>query len=121
MRFIADECVDGRVVRRLIADGHELLVARKSFKGWKDTMVLAESKERDCLLITEDKDFGELVFRLRAVHAGVVLIRLHGLSGPEQAERVSHVIREQAAELKYAFTVIGLRRMRIRKDRSSSV
>lgn len=55
------------------------------------------------------------MFRLKAVHAGVILVRLHGLSGAEQAERVSQAIREQEAELFNAFTVIGLRRMRIRK------
>lgn len=115
MRFIADECLDGRVERRLIADGHELVVVRTQLLGYKDPAVLELANARGCLLITEDKDFGELVFRLRAVHAGVVLVRLHGLSGTEQAELVSRIIREQEERLKNAFTVISRRGLRIRK------
>ncbi|MBK8949458.1 MAG: DUF5615 family PIN-like protein [Flavobacteriales bacterium] len=40
--------------------------------------MLRITHERDAMLITEDKDFGELVFRLRAVHAGVALVRMPG-------------------------------------------
>lgn len=77
--------------------------------------MLAAANERGCVLVTEDKDFGELVFRLRALHAGVVLILLHGLLGQQQAELVAQAIRKQEGELVHALTVIGLRRMRIRK------
>lgn len=107
--------MDDRVVQRLISDGHELVIVRTALTGAKDPVVLAAANDRDALLLTEDKDFGELVFRLRASHAGVVLIRLHGLPVAEQADRVSQAIREQEHELMHAFTVIGVRRMRVRK------
>lgn len=115
MRFIADECLDGRIERRLIADGHDLVVVRTQLLGYKDSAVLELANARDCLLLTEDKDFGELVFRLRAIHAGVVLVRLHGLPGAEQAELVSRIIREHEERMKNAFTVIGRHGLRIRK------
>jgi hypothetical protein len=67
------------------------------------------------VLITEDKDFGELVFRLRAVHAGVVLVRMPGTPGTLQAELVSQAIRSRGHDLLHAFTVITAQRMRIRK------
>ncbi|MEO8066321.1 MAG: DUF5615 family PIN-like protein [Flavobacteriales bacterium] len=115
MRFVADESVDGRVVKRLIADGHELVILRTALNGQRDPVVLAAANDNGCVLITEDKDFGELIFRLRAAHAGVILIRLHGFLGAEQAERVSQAVREQEHQLSNAFTVIGERSLRIRK------
>lgn len=116
MRFVADESVDGRTVRRLIADGHELVIARTDIAGKKDPAVLSKANARDCLLLTEDKDFGELVFRLKAAHAGVVLIRMHGAWGGEQAELVYQAIAEQGGRLLGAFAVIKRNRLRIRRD-----
>lgn len=115
MRFVADECLDGRIIKRLIADGHDLVVVRTELTGRNDGDVLRITRERDALLITEDKDFGELVFRLKAVHAGVLLVRMHGLTGAEQAERVSQSVKDHADELLNAFTVISGKRMRIRR------
>ncbi|MBK8498705.1 MAG: DUF5615 family PIN-like protein [Flavobacteriales bacterium] len=115
MRFVADECLDGRIIKRLMADGHDLVVVRSDLTGRADVDVLRIAQERDALLITEDNDFGELVFRLNAVHAGVVLVRVHGLPGAHQAELVSQAVRERGDELLRAFTVITEKRLRIRK------
>jgi predicted nuclease of predicted toxin-antitoxin system len=115
MRFVADECLDGRIIKRLIADGHELVVIRAELTGRTDADVLRIAQERNALLITEDKDFGELVFRLRAIHAGVVLVRMPGSPGAVQAELVSQAIRTRGKDLLKAFTVITEKRLRIRK------
>ncbi len=115
MRFVADECLDGRIIQRLIADGHDLVIMRAELTGRTDADVLRMTQERDALLVTEDKDFGELVFRMRASHAGVVLVRMHGLTGAEQAEIVSRVVRSRGEQLLHAFTVINQDRLRIRK------
>lgn len=56
----------------------------------------------------------ELVFRQRQVTAGVVLIRLAGLSSRAKADIVSEVMRDHAAELLHAFTVISPGMVRIR-------
>ncbi len=76
MRLLADESVDQRTVERPINDGHELVVARIDLHGMKDPVVLSEANAPGSLLLTEDKDLGELVHRLKAAHAGVVLIRM---------------------------------------------
>lgn len=51
------------------------------------------------LLVTADKDFGELVFRQGHVHSGVMLLRLAGLSNHAKAELVEEVCRDRASEL----------------------
>jgi hypothetical protein len=65
--------------------------------------------------VTADKDFGELVFRQGAVHSGVVLLRLAGLTNATKGEIVAEVCRLRGAELIGSFTVISPGQVRIRR------
>jgi hypothetical protein len=60
-------------------------------------------------LLTCDKDFGELVYRQALTHAGVVLIRLDGLSSESKGTIVSLAIKDHLAEMQDAFTVTSPR------------
>jgi len=73
---------------------------------------IANAQER--ILITQDKDFGELVYRLKQVHNGVILIRLHGYSANIKAEIITSVLLAHKNELTGAFTVIQPNAIRIR-------
>jgi hypothetical protein len=63
----------------------------------------------------QDKDFGELVFRLKNVHYGVVLIRLNGYIPLDKATIIVNVFQLHQGELINAFTVIQPNAIRIRK------
>ncbi|MGA8756209.1 MAG: DUF5615 family PIN-like protein [Stellaceae bacterium] len=76
MRWLADECVDAGLVNCLPAAGHDVLYMAEVETGAVDTEVLERASKEDRLLLTEDKDFGELVFRSRQPAPGVVLIRI---------------------------------------------
>lgn len=65
MRIIADESVDGRIIGRLRLAGHDVLAIAESAAGTPDDLVLANADTAGVLLLTADKDFGELVFRRR--------------------------------------------------------
>jgi len=115
MRFLADEGVDGSIVDALRRDGHDVRWIAEDLDGIKDDVVL-EAAVRDArILITEDKDFGELVYRQRLHHRGVVLIRVDGISNAEKARIVACGIREHEAELPGGFTVIQHGTIRIRR------
>ena len=107
MNFLADESVDQPIVVRLRDDGHDVLAVAEMTPSIADAAVLAHAHQRGDLLLTADKDFGEIVFRQRQVSAGVVLIRLAGLSPEAKARVVSGVIREREEELPGTFTVIS--------------
>jgi predicted nuclease of predicted toxin-antitoxin system len=77
--------------------------------------VLAAASADQRVVLTGDKDFGELVYRLGRASAGVVLIRLAGLSNRSKALIVSEAIILHGAELRGAFGVIEPGRIRIRK------
>lgn len=61
--LVADESVDFNIVRTLRTIGYEVYSIQESNSGISDVEVLAISTQRKALLITEDKDFGEIVFK----------------------------------------------------------
>jgi predicted nuclease of predicted toxin-antitoxin system len=115
VNLLADESVDGAVVRRLRADGHTVEFVAESSPSIPDDEVLARAAGSGRVLVTADKDFGELVYRLGRAHAGVVLLRLAGLPSAERSELVSEVFRSRAAELPGCFTVVESESVRIRR------
>ena len=115
MNFLADEGVDRQIVDRLRLDGHRVAYVAEISPGIADEVVLAESRNSASVLITADKDFGELIYRNHQADAGVMLIRLLGLSPEMKATFVSSAIREHAEELPGAFAVLTVGSIRIRR------
>lgn len=114
MNLVADESVDRQIVERLRLDGHAVVYVAELAPSSSDDAVLAEANQRNSLLVTADTDFGELVFRLKRLNAGVVLLRLGGLAPLVKAELASNAIRDHAAELPGKFSVISPGVLRIR-------
>jgi predicted nuclease of predicted toxin-antitoxin system len=79
MNFFAGENVDQPIVDRPRQDGHTVLAVVELEPSIPDDVVLARANEAEAILLTADRDFGELVFRQCRVTTGVVLIRLAGL------------------------------------------
>ena len=116
MNLLADESVDKPIVDRLRQDGHTVLYIAELDPSIDDDAVLHRANQNSALLITADKDFGELVFRMGQIHAGVVLLRLAGLSPETKAGIASAVFTDRGHELLFAFSVIspGMVRIRLR-------
>ena len=115
MNLLADESVDRPVVERLRQDSHDVVYVAEPAPSITDEEVLREANARSAVLVTADKDFGELVFRQGLVHSGVVLLRLAGLANATKAEIVAEVCRVRAAELIGSFSVISPGQVRIRR------
>lgn len=114
MKLLADESIDRQIVARLRHDGHEVLSIAESEPGITDALVLERANERMALLLTADKDFGELIFHeARLSSGGVVLIRLAGSAAEAKAEIVSAAFRERGAEFPHCFSVISPGRVRV--------
>ncbi|OGO28490.1 MAG: hypothetical protein A2W33_00295 [Chloroflexi bacterium RBG_16_52_11] len=116
MKFLADESVDRQVVDQLRMDGHEVWYVSEMKAGIPDHLVLSRANQETAILITADKDFGELIFRQKRISMGVILTRLAGLSPGQKAEVVSTAINQHIPELKNAFTVIVPGSIRIRRS-----
>ena len=116
MNLLCDEGVDSRIVEQLRRDGHDALYVAEMEPGIGDSVVLQRANEHNALLVTEDKDFGELVYRQGLVHLGVVLVRLHGLSSATKSRIVSAIFVQHEMEMANSFTVISPGMVRIRHD-----
>jgi len=115
MNLFADEGVDGPVVEQLRQDGHKVLYVAEMEPGISDKEILQIANEQRLLLVTADKDFGEMVFHQHLLTTGgVVLIRLAGLSAERKAKIVSRAFHDREAEFPQAFSVISPGRVRIR-------
>ena len=76
MKFPADECCDTPLIESLRSGGHDMVYAKEPMKGGEDDVVLERAFRENRALITEDKDFGELVYRLKKPAKGVILMRI---------------------------------------------
>ena len=103
------------MVERLRQDDHDVVYVAELSPSITDEEILELAKARSAVLLTSDKDFGELVFRQGLVHSGVLLLRLAGLANATKAEIVAEVCRDRAAELIGAFSVISPGQVRIRR------
>ena len=116
MNLLADESVDRQIVERLRSEGHEVIYVAEVEQGITDDVVLSKANETGSLLLTTDKDFGELIFRRRLLNSGVVLVRLAGLLPETKEVVVATVLRERENELRQSFSVISPGRVRIRRN-----
>ncbi len=76
MRFLVDECTGPAVAKWLKAEGHEVFSVFDQAQGIDDAEVLTIAVAEERILITNDKDFGEMIFRERLDHRGVIFLRL---------------------------------------------
>ena len=75
MRLLLDECCDPRLVAALRDAGHDVHYVLESDRGADDDTLLALSRDQGRILVTEDKDFGELVIRHGRRVPGLILLR----------------------------------------------
>jgi len=115
MILLADESVDRQIVDQLREDGHTVLDVTEMDPGISDEAVLSLANEKEALLLTADRDFGELVFRQRKVTKGIVLIRLAGLSPSSKADKISLAVKKYSKDIQSAFSVISPSSIRIRQ------
>lgn len=114
LRFLVDACVGPQATRRLREIGADVMSVREIQHDMKDTMVLDLACDQQRILITTDKDFGDIVFLHGRTHAGVLLLRMTNSSGRERADAVARIAESQGEELRGAFCVFDGQKLRVR-------
>ncbi len=115
LRFLADESCDFAVVRALRAKGYEVLAVSEVTQRSADRELMEQAAHEQRILLTEDKDFGWLVFASQTESAGVILIRYPGNARHTLAKTVENVVHEQGENLRNAFIVIQPGHIRINR------
>lgn len=100
MKFLLDENVDYRLTSYLTSQGHHVTsIAQEYPASVTDHEVLAIARKEKCILITNDKDFGELIFRQHLPHTGVILLRLKDEKLDNLQSRLAHVLHSYYHQL----------------------
>ncbi|MBC7795831.1 MAG: DUF5615 family PIN-like protein [Pyrinomonadaceae bacterium] len=115
MKFLADENIEREFVETLRSENFDVLYVKEIQFGIADDEVLRLANDNEAIILTADKDFGELVIRLGLASKGVVLLRLGEIDLKDKIEITMKALREHADELPNAFTVISSNSIRIRK------
>jgi predicted nuclease of predicted toxin-antitoxin system len=114
MRFLADENVSRLVVERLRHDGHDVVSIAETRPGAPDGDILKAADADARILITEDRDFGELVVRQRLGLRGVILLELDRLTNAAEADALADVVSTHAGRLDDNLIVVEPGRVRVR-------
>lgn len=107
MRFLANENFPLESVHRLREAGHDVGAIIEDSPGAKDREVLARATNENRIVLTFDRDYGELVYRRRlSVPAGVVYFRFVPTTPKEPAEHLLKLLAISGLSLKGKFTVV---------------
>jgi predicted nuclease of predicted toxin-antitoxin system len=113
LRFLADESCDFAAVRVLRAEGFDVLAVAETMLGAEDDQVIEHALREDRILLTEDKDFGQLVYAAGHASCGVVLIRYTVAARPTLGTRIVTLVRDYGDRLPGSFVVLQPDRIRI--------
>ena len=114
MRLLADECCDAGLVGALRAAGYDVQSIAESSPGVSDETVLSQAERDRRVLLTEDKDFGELAF-FRARRAfGIVLVRIAPEDRAIKGQRVLHALEQYSDRLVGGYLVVQKDKTRFR-------
>lgn len=114
MRWLADECVDASLVARLRAAGHDVVYMAEIAPTASDAEVVRRAQQDGRLLLTEDKDFGDLVFRRGAALPGLLLLRVDPAMPALKAERLDAAIERFGDNLFGRYMIVEEGRFRSR-------
>lgn len=105
--LVADKSVDFGIVQQLRKSGFIVYSIMEQSPSIKDKEVLSVATNQKALLLTEDKDFGELVFRLQIPHKGILLIRILKMKDKAKALFVAKAVSANYEIMLNTFSVFG--------------
>lgn len=114
-KFLIDVGVGKKVENWLADNGYDVRSMRNIDPRAEDVEILNIAVTESRMVVTMDKDFGELVFKSRKAHAGVLILRLDDSNGNEKMEIVKAILHDHQDKLYGKFCVFQGGRLRISK------
>ncbi len=112
MRFLIDECTGPRVAEWLRKQGYEVFSVYDEARGLDDDSIIQKAFEEGWILITNDKDFGEKIYREGRAHRGVILLRLEDERTAVKIQVLQQLLQNYGGRLKDRFVVVSETRVR---------
>ena|SRR3989344_871114 len=115
LRFLVDESTGKNIALYLAEKGLDTKYVGDIMPSALDELVLAFAEKEKRILITNDKDFGALIFRLKKPSSGVILLRLKIDSLENKQKYINYIIKNLNSKIKSSFIVITENKVRIIK------
>ena len=115
MRFLVDECTGPRVAAWLDSQGHEVFSIFDEARGIEDDAVIQKAYDESWILITNDKDFGEKVYRERRPHRGIIFMRLEDERADNKIQVLRQLLEHYADRFEDRFVVVTETQVRFAK------
>lgn len=112
MRFLVDECTGPAIARWLQESGHDVFSVYDQARGSSDDEIVNMAFAENRILLTNDKDFGELIYRERRPHKGVVLLRLQDERAANKIGVMRDLLRSHGEKLEGQFVVVTEQQVR---------
>lgn len=112
-KFLCDENIDKSLVKFLRDKEFDIIYIREIQRGMKDVDIIQKAYNEKRILITNDKDFGELVYKLGYKTSGLVLLRLDEEN--DYSDYIYEILDEYKEKIENNFVVINPNKIRIRK------
>jgi len=115
VRFLVDECTGPKVAAWLREIGHEVLSVYEEARGLDDDTIIKKAAKEGWILVTNDKDFGEKVYRDGQLHRGVILLRLEDESTSSKIKVFERLLEVYKDRLQDSFVVATEKQVRFAK------
>jgi predicted nuclease of predicted toxin-antitoxin system len=115
LRFLVDVGVGKKAEKWLLKNSYDIRTVRDIDPRMRDSEILRVAASESRMVITMDKDFGELVYKSGLVHSGVLLLRLEDANGEEKARTVGEILTKYSDKLLNRFCVFQNGRLRIKR------
>ena len=115
LKFLVDVGVGRKVEDYLLEKGYDIKAVRSIDQRMPDQEIIRLAISERRIVITMDKDFGELVYHSGLNHSGILLLRLEDASGVEKQRVISEILAKYSNKMKNHFCVYQNKKFRIRK------
>jgi len=117
LKFLIDVGVGQGIEKYLREEGYDTKTVRDIDSRMEDEKIIHTAVAENRMVVTMDKDFGELVYRCSMKHCCVLLLRLEDATGTEKLKVLKHVMENYSSQIKDCFCVYQNDRFRIRRIR----
>lgn len=121
MRFLIDECTGTAVAQWLRNLHYDVFSVYDEARGLDDESIIEKANLENYILVTNDKDFGELVFRMRKLHKGVILLRLEDERSENKITVLQRVLDSFSDNLVNNFIIVTEKTVRIVEESKDSI
>ncbi len=115
LKFLVDVGVGKKVEEYLLEKRYDTKAVRSLDHRMPDQEIIRLAALEKRIVITMDKDFGELVYHSGMEHCGILLLRLEDATGSEKQQVIAKILAKYANNMKNNFCVYQNQKFRFRK------